>query len=71
MHKTRDENRKKVNKGKLIFKLIRNTKISPKKIREAERQYYMNIFDTKKMVFLTCGESLEKLLIQIGIKVKI
>ena len=35
--------------------------LTRKKIREAERQYYMKIFDAKKMAFLTCGKLLEKL----------
>ena len=40
---------KELMKANLMFKLTRNKKASlEKKIREAERQYYMNIFDTKK-----------------------
>ena len=62
MRKTRDENRKKVNEGKLDIKTYKEHKnLTRKKIREAERQYYMNIFDAKKMAFLTCGKLLEKL----------
>ena len=62
MRKTRDENRKKVNEGKLDMKTYKEHKnFIRKKIREAERQYYMNIFDAKKMAFLTCGKLLEKL----------
>ena len=52
MRKTRDENRKKVNEGKLDMKTYKEHKnLTRKKMREAERQYYMNIFDAKKMAF--------------------
>ena len=63
MRKTRDENRKKVNKGKLDFQTYKKHKnFTKKKIREAERQYYMNIFDAKKNGILNMWKIIGKTL---------
>ena len=49
MRKTRDEKRRKVNEGKLDARTYKIHKNFTRKImREAERQYYTNIFDEKK-----------------------
>ena len=63
MRKTRDENRKKVNEGKLDMKTYKEHKnLTRKKIREAERQYYMNIFDAKKNGILNMWKIIGKTL---------
>ena len=63
MRKKRDENRRKVNEGKLdakTYKTHRN--LTRKKMREAERQYYMNIFDEKKNGMLNMWKVIGKTL---------
>ena len=63
MRKTRDENRKKMNEGKLdarSYKTHRN--LTRKKMREAERQYYMKIFDEKKNGMLNMWKVIGKTL---------
>ena len=63
MRKTRDENRKKVNEGKLDVRTYKEHKnLTRKKIREAERQYYMNIFDAKKNGILNMWKIIGKTL---------
>ena len=49
MRKTRDANRKKVNEGHLDIRTYKAHKnLTRKKMREAEKQYYTDIFDEKK-----------------------
>ena len=63
MRKTRDENRRKVNDGKLDVRTYKEHKnLTRKKIREAERKYYMNIFDEKKNGILNMWKIIGKTL---------
>ena len=49
MCKTSDENKRKVNDGKLDVRTYKEqNNLTKKKVREAERKYYMNVFDEKK-----------------------
>ena len=69
MRKTRDENRRKVNDGKLDVRTYKEHKnLTRKKIREAERKYYMNIFDEKKNGILNMWKIIGKTLIKARIQ---